>query len=102
MNKLIQENPLFTVIDEGVEATDRQVIRQQQHQNMKYFIGSSKKGITTNSSVVVAMLKAEGIVHRIDTESDSFPIGRVVNGAKAQAVDEAVNRGLKGAVEGGL
>ncbi len=52
----------------------KQPIKQQQHQNMKYFIEVSKEGISTNSSMVVAMLKAEGFLHSIEGQQDRFPM----------------------------
>ncbi len=75
---------MFTVIDESMEYGIRQAIKQQQHQNMKYFVDVSKEGVVTNSSLVVAMLKAEDAVHRIEEESDGFPIGRVIKDAKSE------------------
>ena len=90
----IRENPIFAIMDNTMHERSREMLRRQQHANMKYFIEVSGELITTNSAAVMAMLTTKGIMQEIWEDKDGFPTGKVTTGIEAKAVEEAVNRGM--------
>jgi hypothetical protein len=93
-DRYIRNDPIFTVTSTTHADDVRLEIRKQQHHHMKCFIDVYGRSITTNSAMMLYIVKAKGIDNDIKQYGE-FSQAVMTSDAKQCDADMAANQGVK-------